>query len=164
MPLFCAMRYPIFRTFGWLTKRDNHKVLLSVDEYSKICNSCGLLDKSAQSQLLSTLSICGSCIAIEDEEFSILSPNWLADYLYLFYSNLGQKKALMDYKKEYIPMLKNLKDYSDYKELITDYLEQRGLCTIFLMGQIQKNIYPHVLTGRRANWRLFPTRAPTFNL
>ena len=137
------------------------KVLLSVDEYSKICNSYGLLDKSAQSQLLSTLSICGSCIAIEDEEFSILSPNWLADYLYLFYSNLGQKKALMDYKKEYIPMLKKLKDYSDYKELITDYLEQRGLCTIFLDGTNSKKIFiPMFLPEEGQTRDYFPQEAP----
>lgn len=130
------------------------KVLLSAEEYSNICNSHGLSDKSAQSQLLSMLSTCGSCIAIEDEELSILSPNWIADYLYLFYSDLVQNRALMDYKKEYIPMLQNLKDYSEYKELITDYLEQRGLCTIFLDDtNSKKYLSPCSFRKKNQLWR-----------
>lgn len=87
--------------------RMHKKALLSSEEYVNICNSFSLTDKTAQSQLLSILSACGSCIAVDDDEFSVLNPNWLADYLYLFYNNSDQNKAIMDYKKEYIPMLKN---------------------------------------------------------
>ena len=117
------------------------KALLSSSEYANICSSFGLSDESAQSQLLSILSTCGSCISIDDEEFSVLNPNWLADYLYLFYNNSEQSKAIMDYKKEYIPMLKKLKDYTEYKELMTDYLESRGLCTTFFDNTNAKKIF-----------------------
>lgn len=132
-----------YRTYG--------KALLSVDEYCSICNSFGIEDQSAQLQLLSVLSTCGSCIAIEDEEFSVLSPNWLAYYLYLFYNYSDHNKALMDYKKEYIPMLKSLNEYSEHRELITDYLEQRGLCTVFFDENGTKKI-------------LIPMFLPTENL
>lgn len=121
--------------------RVHKKALLSLEEYTNICNSFGLPDESEQSQLLSMLSACGSCIAIDDEEFSVLSPNWLADYLYLFYNNSDQNKAIMDYKKEYIPMLKKLKEYSEYRELITDYLESRELCTVFRDDTNTKKIF-----------------------
>ena len=137
------------------------KALLSSTEYVNICNSFGLTDASAQSQLLSILSTCGSCIAIEDEEFSVLNPNWLADYLYLFYNNSAQSKAIMDYKKEYIPMLKKLKEYLEYRELITDYLESRGLCTVFRDSTNTKKIFiPMFLPETQPNIDEFPKEKP----
>ena len=58
-------------------------------------------------------------------------------------------------------MLKSLKDYSDYKELITDYLEQRGLCTIFLDGTNSKKIFiPMFLPEERQIGDYFPQEAP----
>lgn len=138
------------------------KALLSSSEYANICVSFGLSDESDQSQLLSILSICGSCISIDDEEFSVLSPNWLADYLYIFYNNSEQSKAIMDYKKEYIPMLKKLKDYSEYKELMTDYLESRGLCTTFLDNAYSKKIFiPMFLPETHPNIDEFPQEKAT---
>lgn len=137
------------------------KALLSSVEYVNICNSFGLTDEFAQSQLLSILSTCGSCIAIDDEEFSVLNPNWLADYLYLFYNNSDQNKATMDYKKEYIPMLKKLKEYLEYRELITDYLESRGLCTVFHDGTNKKKIFiPMFLPEIQPNIAEFPKEKP----
>lgn len=138
------------------------KALLSSSEYENICVSLGLSDKSDQSQLLSILSTCGSCISIDDEEFSVLSPNWLADYLYIFYNNSDQSKAIMDYKKEYIPMLKKLKDYSEYKELMTDYLESRGLCTTFFDNNNSKKIFiPMFLPENHPNIDEFPQEKAT---
>lgn len=137
--------------------RVNGKALLSLLEYKNICVSFGLLDESIQLQFLSILSICGSCISIEDEEFSVLNPNWLADYLYLFYNNSEQSKAIMDYKKEYIPMLKKLEDYLEYKELMTDYLESRGLCTTFFDNTHSKKIFiPMFLPETHPNIDKFP--------
>lgn len=138
------------------------KALLSSSEYANICVSFGLSDESDQSQILSMLSTCGSCISIDDEEFSVLSPNWLADYLYIFYNNSEQSKAIMDYKKEYIPMLKKLKDYSEYKELMTDYLESRGLCTTFFDNTNSKKIFiPMFLPETHPDIDKFPQEKAT---
>ena len=117
------------------------KVLLSSTEFVDICEYFGVIDEKEQSELLSNLNTCGSCIAIDDEDVSILSPNWLANYLYIFYNSSNQNKAIMDYKKEYIPMLKNLKEYSEYRELITDYLEARELCAVFRDDKNIKKIF-----------------------
>ena len=117
------------------------KELLYLNDYSKICNSFGVIDGNEQSYLLEILSNCGSCLAIDGEEYSILNPNWLADYLYIFYNNSDDSNAIMDYKKEYIPMLRRLDGYSEYKELITDYLQARGLCTVFFNDQGVKKIF-----------------------
>ncbi len=119
-----------------------NKELLSIEEYNDICKSSGMDDIDEQMQFLSILNVCGSCIAIEDGEFSILNPNWIADYLYLFYDQMPTKvKGIMDYKKEYLPMLNKLKEYAEYKELITDYLEERGLCTLFRDDTNRKKIF-----------------------
>lgn len=137
------------------------KHILSKEEYSDICNSVGLSDEFAQSQLLSTLNVCGSCIEIKEEDVSILNPNWIADYLYLFYNNSAQNKALMDYKTEYMPMLKRLKEYTDHRELITDYLEQRELCTVFWDDKKSKKIFiPLFLPEENANIAALPKRSP----
>ncbi len=117
------------------------KALLSQEEYSVLCASHGLTDRADQDRLLSMLNTCGSCIAIEDEEYSIVNPNWIAKYLYLFYENLGQSKAIMDYKKEYVPLLQSLKEYAPYRELLTDYLVQRGLCSVFYDNNNCKKIF-----------------------
>lgn len=122
--------------------RLKNKELLSKKEYINICKSFGVDDINEQMQFLSILTMCGSCIAVEDEEFAILSPNWIADYLYLFYNQMPTEvKGIMDYKKEYIPMLNKLKGYVEYKELITDYLEERGLCTLFRDSTNRKKIF-----------------------
>lgn len=112
-------------------ERISKKEVLSLEEYNKICESVNIMKKSARLKLLDILNMCGSCIAVEDEEFAILSPNWIANFLYIFYNNMELNRAIMDYREEYIPMLKKMNKYSGYGNLITNYLESKGLCSVF---------------------------------
>lgn len=136
------------------------KVILSFEEYTQICEVFNISEKSVQLQLLTILNTCGSCITIEDTDFSILSPNWIADYLYIFYNNMCMNKAIMDYWKEYISMFQELKEYSEYGEIVTNYLEQRGLCTTFYDKKTKKIFIPMFLPEDPSRICEFPQELP----
>lgn len=141
--------------------RVEKKVVMSTREYIKICNSSGVSDKAEQEKLLYLLSAGGSCIAVGDEQWAVLNPNWLADYLYFFYNINENCKPIMDYKKEYRPLLRKMEEYSEYGDLITEYLEYRGLCIVFFdRNNVKKIFIPMFLSEETPEIEGMPQNEP----
>lgn len=107
------------------------KDVLSKKEYVDICNKLGVDSRQEQENVLSILNNSGRFISLYDEQFTIINPSWIADYLYVFYNKIDGAKFLMKYKQEYIPMMNKIDKYAEYGKMITEYLESRGLCEIF---------------------------------
>lgn len=120
--------------------RIKNKEILSQKDYINICINNRVDSEEEQYKLLDVLNNSGKYIAIEDEWYLILNPNWLGDSLYLFYQKIDNAKPIMDYKKEYLPLLNKIERYAGYERIITDFLESRSVCLVFLEKINNKNI------------------------
>lgn len=132
---WCNVQLAIERKY-----RLERKAILNQNEYIEICKQNQINNENEQEELLNILNTCGTCISFDNDYYSILNPDWIANYLYIFYNNMSVKKAFLDYRKEYLPMIEKMVEYSQYIEPITTILGELGLCLFFQERVEGKNI------------------------
>lgn len=136
----------------------DQKDILNKNEFQNICKQHNLINDDEQTALLYALNACGKCIFFDESDKFVLNPNWITDYLYCFYNKMDYKEAVLDYKKEYLPIINQMNRYKEYEDMITDILEGRNLCSVFWetsgRTRTKKIFFPMFLTtDSRELWK-----------